>query len=206
MDLYAYDDAIRQEGFEVIAGVDEAGRGPLAGPVVAAAVILPRECPLKGIRDSKTVPEKEREHLYEEISRVALAFGIGIIGTEEIDRINILEATRHAMLAAIAGLGSAMDIVLIDALSLPSLPGPQRPIIKGDAQSASIAAASLLAKVHRDRLMREYHSLYPQYGFDRHKGYATKAHCAALREYGPSPLHRKSFQRVLSLPLPFAVE
>ncbi|MFO0752835.1 MAG: ribonuclease HII [Thermodesulfovibrionales bacterium] len=206
MDLYAYDDSIRREGFAVIAGVDEAGRGPLAGPVVAAAVILPRNCPLKGIRDSKTVPEKEREHLHEEISRVALALGVGVVGSEEIDRINILEATRRAMLTALEALGSAMDIVLIDALPLPPLPVPQRPIIKGDALSASIAAASLIAKVRRDRLMREYHALYPQYGFDKHKGYATRAHCAALQEYGPSPLHRKSFQRVLSLPLPFTTE
>ncbi|MEW5746715.1 MAG: ribonuclease HII [Nitrospirota bacterium] len=204
MDPFVYDETVRESGgFEVIAGIDEAGRGPLAGPVVAAAVVLPRHCRIPGVRDSKKIPEREREHLFWEILETALDFGIGIGGVEEIDRLNILEATRHAMRAAVSDLSCRYDLVLIDAVRIPPPPAPQMPIVKGDAKSASIAAASIIAKVVRDKIMLKYHALYPHYGFDRHKGYGTRAHLESLEKYGPSPLHRKSFERVRSLMLPF---
>jgi ribonuclease HII len=203
MGLYAYDAAFRAKGYAVIAGVDEAGRGPLAGPVVAAAVILPEGLKIEGIRDSKVVPQKERERLFREISLGAAGIGIGVVAAEEIDRINILEATKRAMQEAVKALPRVPDLLLIDALYLSSLPIEQKPIIKGDAKSASIAAASIIAKVHRDEIMLRYHALYPHYGFDRHKGYGTKAHLSKINEYGPCPIHRRSFGGVLSLPLPF---
>lgn len=187
----------------MIAGVDEAGRGPLAGPVVAAAVILPEGLRIEGIRDSKVVPQKERESLFRQISISAAGIGIGVVDAVDIDRINILEATKRAMFEAVSALPLRPDMLLIDALSLPSLPIKQTPIIKGDATSAAIAAASIIAKVHRDEIMMRYHTLYPRYGFDRHKGYGTKAHLRSIKEYGPCPIHRKSFGGVLSLPLPF---
>ncbi len=203
MDLYDHDESLSKGGFSVIAGVDEAGRGPLAGPVVAAAVILPRGIRIEGIRDSKKVPEDEREYLFKEIVRNAVAVGIGRVDSGEIDRINVLRATKQAMHQAVMGLRVAPDLVLIDALQLPSLSVKQVSIIKGDAQSAAIAAASIIAKVVRDRVMVGYHRLYPLYGFDRHKGYATKVHLDRLRQHGPSPLHRRSFEGVMSLELPF---
>lgn len=202
MDLYEYDEAIRSREIRLIAGVDEAGRGPLAGPVVAAAVILPADIRIVGVRDSKKVPEKERGSLFLEIKTYARAIGVGIVDSDEIDRINILQATKLAMHKAITSLGEIPDTILIDALTLPSIKINQIPIIKGDAKSACIAAASLIAKVTRDRLMQEYHALYPQYGFDRHKGYGTSAHIAKIKEYGPCPIHRKTFQKVMSQSLP----
>ncbi len=202
MDPYAFDASAVKGKFAVVAGIDEAGRGPLAGPVVAAAVILDRKKKIKGIRDSKKVPEAEREELYELImssSRV----GVGIVGADEIDRINILNATKKAMCNAVADLGEVPELLLIDALSLPNIKTEQMSIIKGDAKSASIAAASIIAKVTRDRIMMEYHQTYPCYGFDNHKGYATKKHLESIAKHGPCPIHRRSFAPVMSLTLPF---
>lgn len=204
MDLFAHDKALREQGFFVLAGVDEAGRGPLAGPVVAAAVILPPAEIIDGVRDSKTVPEREREILFARIMAVAETFGIGIIAADEIDRTDILQATRAAMMTALNQLARDPDLVLIDAVKLSSLAVEQRSIIRGDATSASIAAASIIAKVTRDRLMAEYHEQYPQYGFNRHKGYGTKDHISCIRKYGPCPIHRMSFDQVRTVPLPFA--
>lgn len=206
-DPYEYDGSIRKEGFSIIAGVDEAGRGPVAGPVVAAAVILPENFRINGIRDSKKIPEKEREELFWAILLNALDIGIGIVDSWEIDRINILRATRQAMHNAVMDLTNNIcgkpDMILIDALTIPFIKIKQMPIIKGDAKSASIAAASIIAKVVRDGIMIKYHSIYPQYGFDKHKGYATKAHLDKIEKYGPCPIHRKSFQKVMDLMLPF---
>lgn len=203
MGLYEHDESIRRDGSHVIAGVDEAGRGPLAGPVVAAAVILPRGLKIDGVRDSKKVPERERERLFEEIMALANSVGVGIVGNEEIDTINILQATKFAMQTALTKLDVQPDIILIDALYLNSVKTKQMSIIKGDTKSASIAAASIIAKVTRDRLMLQYHSAYPQYGFDRHKGYATKSHIESIMKHGPCPIHRKTFRKVMDLPLPF---
>lgn len=204
MSLFAHDKALREQGFFVLAGVDEAGRGPLAGPVVAAAVILPPTAIIAGVRDSKKVPERERESLFSRITAEAVSFGIGTVHAEEIDRTDILRATKSAMMTALSQLAVSPDLVLIDAVRLPLLQIEQRSIIKGDATSASIAAASILAKVTRDRLMANYHEQYPQYGFDRHKGYATGDHIDLIRKYGPCPIHRMSFDQVKTLPLPFA--
>ncbi|MBI3592611.1 MAG: ribonuclease HII [Nitrospirae bacterium] len=203
IDLYEYDESIRKKGFDVIAGVDEAGRGPLAGPVVAAAVILPGDIKISGIRDSKKIPANERERLFCEILLNAVDIGIGAVDAEEIDQINILRATKLAMHNAIMDLKNQSDIILIDALNIPTIKIRQMPIIKGDAKSASIAAASIVAKVIRDRIMMRYHSVYPHYGFDRHKGYGTRAHIHKIEKYGPCPIHRKSFQKVMGLMLPF---
>jgi ribonuclease HII len=203
MDVYKYDESIRKDGLAVIAGVDEAGRGPLAGPVVASAVILPKGLKIDGIRDSKKIPEKEREELFWAVLLNAVDIGIGIVDSKEIDRINILKATKLAMHNAIMDLANKPDIILIDALNISSIRIKQLSIVKGDAKSASIAAASIIAKVVRDGMMFRYHFMYPQYDFDKHKGYATKAHIDKIREYGPCPIHRKSFQKVMDLTLPF---
>lgn len=203
MDPYEFDESVKRDGFKLIAGVDEAGRGPVAGPVVAAAVILPDSFRIKGIRDSKKVPEKEREYLFWHILLYALDIGVGIIDSDEIDRINILRATKQAMHNAVTDLTNKPDIILIDAVTIPSVRIRQMPIIKGDAKSASIAAASIVAKVVRDGIMMQYHSMYPQYEFDKHKGYATGAHLDKIEKYGPCPIHRKSFQKVMDLTLPF---
>lgn len=186
-----------RQGFRFIAGIDEAGRGSLAGPVVAAAVILPTGLMIAGVNDSKKLTPGRREVLYQIILRHALATGIGIVGSEDIDRINILRATIRAMEMAVKDLQVPPDYLLIDAVALPESRIPQRPIIKGDTLSVSIAAASIIAKVTRDRLMTEAHSLSPQYNFMTHKGYATKDHVSRLRLYGPSILHRKSFLKRL---------
>lgn len=204
MSLFAYDKALRKQGFFVLAGVDEAGRGPLAGPVVAAAVILPASAVIEGVRDSKKVPERERETLFARITGAAETYGVGIIDAAEIDRTDILQATRAAMMEALQQLTISPDLVLIDAVRLPALANEQKPIIRGDATSASIAAASIIAKVTRDRLMLQYHEQYPLYGFDRHKGYATAAHISCIRRFGPCPIHRMSFDQVKTVPLPFA--
>ncbi|HAK89863.1 MAG: ribonuclease HII [Nitrospirae bacterium GWC2_46_6] len=203
MNPYEYDESIRKNGFGSVAGVDEAGRGPLAGPVVAAAVILPEDFRVEGVRDSKKIPRKEREELFWAIVLNARSIGIGIIDQVEIDRLNILRATKLAMHNALTDLTTKPDMILIDALTIPSIPIKQMPIIKGDAKSASIAAASIIAKVVRDGIMIEYHSIYPSYEFDKHKGYATKAHLDKIEKHGPCPIHRKTFHKVKDLLLPF---
>lgn len=178
-----------------ICGIDEVGRGPLAGPVVAGAVILPKDNPILYLNDSKKLSAKKRELLYDEIMEKAVAAGIGIAGPQRIDEINILQATYEAMRMAIADLKVRPDILLNDAVTIPELDIPQVPIIKGDAKSVSIAAASIIAKVTRDRLMVEYDAVLPGYDFAKNKGYGTKAHIAGLKELGPSPIHRATFIR-----------
>ncbi len=184
---------LRACGFERIAGVDEAGRGALAGPVVAAAVLLPYNCHIVGVRDSKLVAEPERERLYGEITACALAWSVGIIDNAEIDRINILQATFQAMRLAVRGLAPSPDYVLIDGRDAVDVGTPCRAIVGGDGLCVSIAAASIVAKVTRDRLMRAHHEHLPQYGFARHKGYGTAVHRKAIIEHGPTALHRLSF-------------
>ena len=176
-----------------ICGIDEAGRGPLAGPVAAAAVILPKDCEILYLNDSKKLSPKRREALYDEILEKAVAAGIGLVEASRIDEINILQATYEAMRLAVGKLGIVPDVLLNDAVTIPELDLEQVPIIKGDARSVSIAAASILAKVTRDRLMTEYDNMYPQYGFAVHKGYGTAAHIEALKTYGPCPVHRNTF-------------
>lgn len=182
-----------QTGVRFIAGVDEVGRGPLAGPVVAAAVILPWDFNVLGVDDSKKLSEKKRESLYDLILENAVAYGIGIADNYVIDEINILEATKLAMRKALDGLSVKPDYILIDALTLKDVSIPQKGIIKGDSISVSIAAASIVAKVTRDRLMKEYHERFPQYAFDQNKGYGTKAHYEGINCYGTCLLHRRSF-------------
>ena len=188
--MKAYEKEYAQAG--LIAGIDEAGRGPLAGPVVAAAVILPPDAQILWLNDSKQVSEKKRELLFDEIMEKAVAVGVGMAGPGRIDEINILQATYEAMREAIGKLQVKPDL-LNDAVRIPGITIRQVPIIKGDAKSVSIAAASIIAKVTRDRLMREYDSLMPEYGFAGHKGYGSTSHIEAIRKYGPSPIHRKSF-------------
>ena len=184
------------QGYQRIAGVDEVGRGPLAGPVVAAAVILPKEGIGQELFDSKAISSKKREALYESILSEALGIGIGIIGQDEIDRLNILQATLKAMALAIENLPILPDFVLIDGPHGPKVPIPQKPIRKGDQLSNSIAAASIIAKVTRDRMMLECHQKYPQYNFAKHKGYGTKEHRKAIEKFGICELHRKTFRGV----------
>ena len=176
-----------------IGGIDEVGRGPLAGPVVACCVILPKDCDILYLNDSKQVPEKKREQLYDEITKKAVAYGIGIVSHEEIDEINILQATYEAMRQAIDSMKIKPEHLLVDAVKIPGITIPQRGIIKGDAKSASIAAASIVAKVTRDRMMMELDAKYPGYGFAKNKGYGSAEHMEALRKYGPCEIHRRSF-------------
>ena len=176
-----------------ICGVDEAGRGPLAGPVAAGAVILPKDCRILYLNDSKKLSPKRRQELFEEIKEKAIAWNVGLASPERIDEINILQATYEAMAAAIRGLKVTPQVLLNDAVTIPGIDLPQVSIVKGDAKSVSIAAASILAKVTRDRMMEEYDSLYPEYGFGKHKGYGTAAHIQAIKEYGPCPIHRLTF-------------
>lgn len=180
--------------YELIAGCDEAGRGPLAGPVVAAAVILPRYFYHPEIDDSKKLTPQKRQELFEVIKNNAISYSFGIVSVEVIDRINILEATKLAMINAINGLSPRPRVVLIDALRIDGLLTEQYPIVKGDTLSINIAAASILAKVKRDLIMLEYHKKYPMYGFDKHKGYPTLYHRECLKRFGPSPIHRRSFR------------
>ncbi len=180
-------------GYSHICGIDEAGRGPLAGPVVAGAVILPKDCDLLYINDSKQLSEKKREELYTAILEKALCWGVGYASPQRIDEINILQATYEAMREAISKLHPQPDLLLNDAVTIPQVSIRQIPIIKGDAKSISIGAASIIAKVTRDRLMREYDQLFPGYGFAKNKGYGGEAHIEALKKYGPTPIHRKSF-------------
>ena len=191
-DTLVFEREMLAQGAEFIGGMDEAGRGPLAGPVVAAAVIMPLDCVIEGVDDSKQVSEKKRERLYDEIVEKAIAYKICLVDEKTIDEINILNATKKAMTECVQGLSVRPDVVLVDAVKL-ALEVPTKAIIKGDALSYSIAAASILAKVYRDRLMREYDKQYPQYGFARHKGYGTKDHIEAIRTYGPCPIHRRTF-------------
>ena len=179
--------------YELICGIDEAGRGPLAGPVVAGAVILPKDCEILGLNDSKKLSAAKREELYDVIMEKAVAVGIGMVGPERIDEINILQATYEAMREAISKLGDAPDILLNDAVTIPGVAIRQVPIIKGDAKSISIGAASIVAKVTRDRLMVEYDKIMPGYGFAANKGYGSAEHIAALKKYGSTPIHRRSF-------------
>lgn len=193
--MSAFEEEAFEKGYVHIAGIDEAGRGPLAGPVVAAAVILDPQVPIPGVNDSKKLSEKKRAELMPLIQKQALAWGIGIVDEKVIDEINILEATKLAMRQAVHALAVTPDLLLIDALRLPDLAIPQEDIIKGDAKSVSIAAASILAKETRDQIMREMDARYPGYGFAQHKGYGTKDHIQAIRTLGPCEIHRRSFIR-----------
>ena len=179
--------------FSYVCGIDEAGRGPLAGPVVAGAVVLPKDCRILYINDSKKLSEKRREELFELIPKEAVSVGLGIVSHERIDEINILQATYEAMREAVKQLSCVPDILLNDAVTIPGLPMKQVPIIKGDAKSISIGAASIMAKVTRDHLMEAYDVQFPEYGFAKNKGYGTKQHTDAIKEYGPCPIHRKTF-------------
>ena len=181
------------EDCALICGIDEAGRGPLAGPVVAGAVILPKNSRILYLNDSKKLSEKRREELFVRIQKEALAWSVGIAEPERIDEINILQATYEAMRKAIQGLPQKPDLLLNDAVTIPDVEIVQIPIVKGDAKSLSIAAASILAKVTRDHMMMEYDMIYPEYGFGKHKGYGTAAHMEAIRRFGPCPIHRRTF-------------
>ncbi len=189
--LKVYERQYESLGF--VCGIDEVGRGPLAGPVVAGAVVLPKDCKILYLNDSKKLSEKKREELYEVIKEGAVSVGIGIVGPEIIEEINILNATYEAMRRAVAELTVVPDVLLNDAVTIPGLPMKQVPIIKGDAKSVSIAAASIMAKVTRERMMEEYAKIYPEYDFASNKGYGTAKHMEALRKYGLTPIHRKSF-------------
>ncbi|MEE1053940.1 MAG: ribonuclease HII [Acutalibacteraceae bacterium] len=191
---FSYENIARQKGYKFICGVDEAGRGPLAGPVCAAAVILPPDCIIDGLNDSKKISEKKREMLFEQIIQKAVSYSVAYGTLEEIEKYNILEATYLAMNRAIDGLSQKADFALIDGNRIPkNIKIPCETVVKGDSKSCSVAAASILAKVTRDRLMLEYDKKYPQYNFAKHKGYGTKAHYEAIKEYGVCEIHRLSF-------------
>ena len=196
-----FEETARKRGFQFIAGLDEAGRGPLAGPVVAAAVVFPKTRSLKGIDDSKVLSAGQREKALSLLQRRALGVGIGIVEAGEIDRINILQASLKAMELAVQSLPLRPDFLLIDGLHCLKLPVEQKAIPKGDRRCLSIAAASIVAKVTRDRLMVAYHQDYPEYNFAQHKGYGTREHLQAIQKYGCCPLHRQSFKKTHQLPL-----
>lgn len=202
--IFLYDAAIRNN-YPVTAGIDEAGRGPLAGPVVAAAVILPPGLIIDTLRDSKQVSEKERNKLFWDIVGSSSDIGTGIIEADAIDKTNILKSTKLAMEMAVKDLFRVPDILLIDAVSLPNIKILQKSIIKGESVSASIAAASIIAKIVRDDIMLAYHKEYPHYNFKEHKGYSTKEHMERIRLHGPCPIHRKSFRKVMDLELPLKI-
>ena len=192
--LKEYETKLYKDGLKYIAGIDEAGRGPLAGPVVVGVAIMKPESFIEGVNDSKKVSEKKRELLYEQITNEAIDWAVGIVDQNEIDKINILNATKKALTMAISNLKIKPERILVDALEhIDTCKIPYTSIIKGDAKIYSISAASIIAKVTRDRIMREYDEIYPQYGFSTHKGYGTSKHIQAIREYGPCPLHRRSF-------------
>ena len=195
-DPFFFECSAREDGYRFIAGIDEAGRGPLAGPVVAAAVVLPKGLELAGIRDSKKMTAKAREEAFPMILSRSLAIGIGVVSHKYIDKFNILKASLEAMKRATLVLDPRPDFLLVDGVQKIPLPIPQRCIKKGDQLSLSISAASVLAKVYRDRIMKSYHEKYPVYGFNNNKGYGTRQHLAALKEHGASPLHRFTFKRV----------
>lgn len=193
-EMYQFERDLYSEGVELIAGVDEAGIGPLAGPVVSAAVILPENALIHNLDDSKKLNRETRKKVADHIRNTALCFGLGIVESEEIDRLNIYQAGLKAMRLAVDELKVDHDLLLVDAREIPNTDCPQKSIVRGDEKSASIAAASNLAKVHRDNIMREYDSKYPEYGFKSHKGYPTQSHKKAIAEYGICPIHRKSFK------------
>ena len=193
MNWLEYENKAIKNGYKAVCGVDEAGRGPLAGPVCAAAVILPANTIIDGVNDSKKLTEKKREELFDIIKETAISYSVAFASVEEIENFNILDATMLAMKRAVEGLDVNADYAIIDGNKLPQLDIPCEYIIKGDAKSMSIASASILAKVSRDRLLYKYAQEYPQYRFDKHKGYGTKLHIQALKEFGPCPYHRKSF-------------
>ena len=201
--LLVMEKELHDEGFSFVAGVDEAGRGPLAGPVVAAAVIFLDYSRIPEVFDSKQLTEKAREELFEVLtSRDDIIFAFAEVDNNEIDRINILQATHLAMRTAVDKLSQKPDFVLIDGNPVKSMPYPNRSVVKGDAKCAAISAASIIAKVHRDRLMCKYAELYPEYGFDIHKGYGTAAHIKALKTYGAAPIHRKTFSPIREMLFP----
>ena len=192
--LKEIEENLYEQGCNSICGIDEAGRGPLAGPVVVAAVIMPRDSMIEGVNDSKKVSEKKREALYEQILQEAISYGIGIIDQKEIDNINILNATKKGLTTAVQALTVRPDRIIVDALEhIDTCHIPYTSIIKGDAKCYNIASASIIAKVTRDRIMRQWDEIYPQYGFINHKGYGTAKHIEALKQYGPCSIHRKSF-------------
>ena len=194
--LKSIEKQLHEKGIKYIAGIDEAGRGPLAGPVVVASVIMPEDSMIEGVNDSKKVSEKKREKLYDLIIEEAISYSVAIIGHDEIDEINILNATKNGLTECVKGLEVRPDLIIVDALNKIDTDGiPYNSIIKGDAKCYSIAAASILAKVTRDRIMREWDTVYPQYGFAGHKGYGTAKHIAAIKEYGLCPIHRRSFTK-----------
>lgn len=194
IELKKMDKEFYDKGIKYIAGIDEAGRGPLAGPVVVASVILPQDSMIEGINDSKKISEAKREKLYEIITKEAISYGVGIIYQDEIDEINILQATKKGLTESIKQMSIKPNIIMVDALSgIDTLGIPYKSIIKGDAKCYSIAAASIIAKVTRDRIMREWDKIYPEYGFGSHKGYGTAKHIAAIKEVGPCPIHRRTF-------------
>lgn len=197
MDWLKYEKAAMENGYQNICGVDEAGRGPLAGPVCAAAVILPPDTIIEGVNDSKKLTEKKREALFDVIKETAVAWSVAFATVEEIEELNILQATMLAMKRAVEGLSVKADYAMIDGNRLPDLEIPAETVVKGDASSMSIAAASILAKVSRDRLCMEYDAKYPQYAFAKHKGYGTKLHREKILEYGPCEIHRMSFLKKL---------
>ena len=193
MDWHYYENLYNDEGKKIVCGIDEAGRGPLAGPVYAAAVVLPFGTVIDGVNDSKKISEKKREYLFDVIKEKSVCFNIAFATAEEIDDVNILNATFLAMKRAVQGLKESPDFALVDGNRLPSLDIPCAAIVKGDSLSESIACASILAKVERDRFMKRESEKYPQYFFEKHKGYGTKIHVEALKKYGPCPIHRKTF-------------
>lgn len=194
--LKAIEEDLHKKGFEKICGIDEAGRGPLAGPVVIAGVIMPKDSFIEGVNDSKKVSEKKRELLYDKILDEAISYSVAIIGQDVIDEINILNATKKGVTSVIEGLDVKPNLIVIDALEHIDTKGiPYESIIKGDAKCYSISAASIIAKVTRDRIMREWDKIYPQYGFAKHKGYGTSAHISVIKEYGLCPIHRRSFTK-----------
>ena len=192
--LKAHEQELHQRGMKYVCGIDEAGRGPLAGPVVVASVIMPEDSFIEGVNDSKKISEKKRERIYEQIIEEAVAWSVAIIDQKEIDSLNILNATKKGVTTSIQELSQKPDIILVDALEhINTLGIPYEPIVKGDAKMYSIAAASIIAKVTRDRIMREWDEIYPQYEFAQNKGYGTAKHISAIKEYGICPLHRHSF-------------
>ncbi len=201
MGLYRHDESWRKKGFSVVAGIDEAGRGPIAGPVVAAAVVLNSTVRIKGLRDSKKVPEKERKTLFHEVLVLAEAIGVGVVGHDEIDRSNILLATKRAMELAIRDLNVVPDMLIIDAVALPSITIKQLSPFKAESKSASVAAASIIAKYVRDSIMLRYHEAFPNYNFKKHKGYCTREHLDMIALHGLCPIHRKSYRKVATMSL-----
>lgn len=194
--LKEIDEKIYNTGAKYICGIDEAGRGPFAGPVVVASVILPRDSMIEGVNDSKKVSEKKREKVYEEIIKEAISYSVGIVDETKIDEINILQATKMGLTNSVKGLKVKPDVILVDALTKIDTCGiPYKSIIKGDALSYSIAAASIIAKVTRDKIMVKYNEIYPEYDFAKNKGYGTASHIAAIKEYGLCPIHRRSFTK-----------